>query len=390
MTTSSPKPWFGALAALGAAVVLAGCAAQPVEVRDNRELRQSIHGAVPESWRAAANSMDDINPLSVSPELSDFAAAVARKNRSGRDRMLSLVDAILKDDGVGLTYEPDATLTANEAFVAGVGNCLGFSHLLIAAARSVGLNANYELVSHRMRWDKVQDVFVGTLHVRVVSRVSGRRMVFDFYPLPVDSGYTAEILSDAEALAHHLNNLAAVSMHAGNNARAYSLLHRALGASPQTAFIWSNLGVLLSRHDLHSLAEAALRESLAISPDGRSAMSNLQRLYYKVGRNAEARELEAALDKHRRANPYYHAWLGELAQEQDRYQDAVEHFKRAIERNKKEPEFYAQLSEAYDSLGLSDAASRALKKSKELEKPLEERYRSRYPQPELGSHIPRD
>lgn len=119
-------------------------------------------------------------------------------------------------------------------------------------------------------------------------------------------------------------------------------------------------------------------------------MSNLQRLYYKVGRNAEARELEAALDKHRRANPYYHAWLGELAQEQDRYQDAVEHFKRAIERNKKEPEFYAQLSEAYDSLGLSDAASRALKKSKELEKPLEERYRSRYPQPELGSHIPRD
>ena len=376
-------------ALLAAALTLQGCASQPVETRDNSALRQSIFDSVPESWRSAAASIEDIAPLAVSPELREFAHGAIRSNDAGRERMLSLVRAILSDDGVGLTYDPGATLTASEAFQTGVGNCLGFSNLLIAAARELGIAAKYELVLRRPRWDKVQNVLVATLHIRVVSLVSGRRMVFDFYPLPLESGFSTKPLSDTDALAHHLNNLAAESMHAGDGARAYGLLYNALEAAPQFGFIWSNLGLLLARHDMESAAEAAFQEALAVSPEGMSALSNLQRLYLHQEREAEARELGARLERYRLSNPYYHAWLGERAYEQGDLEQALQHYKDAIKRKKNEPAFYVQLSSIYEDLGLTSAAVRAKQKSEDIEKPRSTNYRVGRPQPDLGSHIPR-
>lgn len=356
------------LASLTVAGILAGCALPPAPVaRDNEDLLRSIHAAVPADWRDAAGSLGNIAPLQTSAELQEFLQAKVRSNAVPRDRMLSLVSSIVEPEGIGLEYRADATYTAAEAYRAGAGNCLGFANLLIASARELGLDANYELVSHRQNWQKVDDVFVGSLHVRVTSIVSGRRMVFDFYPLPLESGYTTHPLSDSDARAHHLNNLAADAMQAGNDARAYALMYGAIGMAPDIAFIWSNLGTLLLRHDLYEPAEAAFREALAISPDWLSALSNLQRLYVRQGRIDESRALEQELVRHRERNPYYHASQGEEAFANGSYGDAVEHFKAAIRLNGNEAAFYVGLSKSYAAQGNDRAAARAARKAESLE-----------------------
>jgi len=364
--SASVRPGRAALAWLAVAGVLVGCAAPPPAARDNEDLRQSIHAAVPADWRDAAAATDSITPLQTSPELREFLQAKVRSNAVPRDRMLSLVATIVDDDGIGLEYRADATYTAAEAYSAGAGNCLGFANLLIASARELGLDANYELVSHRQSWQKVDDVLVGSLHVRVSSIVSGRRMVFDFYPLPLESGYTTHPLSDSDAHAHHLNNLAADAMQAGDDARAYALIYTAIGTAPNIAFIWSNLGTLLLRHDLYEPAEAAFREALAISPDWLSALSNLQRLYVRQGRIDDSRALEQELVRHRERNPYYHAAQGEEAVASGSYDAAVGHFRAAIRLNRNEPDFYAGLAKSYAAQGNNGAAERAAQKAEAL------------------------
>lgn len=377
------------IATLSVVLLVAACAARPSDMRDNRALLQSVFDTVPESWQHAAVSGDVIDPLEVSPELRGFIDQAVEGDSGGRERILSIVEAILDEDGIGLTYDPDATHTATEAFRSGVGNCMGFSNLLIASARELGLNARYELVSHRLRWDKVDDVLVGTLHVRVVGFASGRKMVFDFYPLPLEPGSVAEVLLDSEAKAHHLNNLAADAMRDGNAAEAYGLLHKAIQTSPTVGFVWSNLGLLLLRHDMVQAAEAAFLEAIAIEPDRMSALSNLQRLYYLQGRDAEARELAIRLEEYRQNNPYYHAWLGDEAFVQGNFEQAVEHFEDAIRRRKDESYFYFRLSDGYEALGMRDAAARAYTKAREIEEPRDGWRRLPRSRPETGSHIRR-
>lgn len=358
---------LGLASALIAALLLSACSAQTAEVRDNSALRLQVHAAVPTAWRQAAESIDDISPLATTPEIRDFAHSVV-KGRSGREeQIIALTHEIISDDGLGLRYEADATRTASEAFRSGTANCMGFANLLIASAREVGLNAEYELVSQWPDWNKVGNVLVSSLHIRVVSRVAGNRLIFDLYPDPIESAFSAVSLSDNDALAHHLNNLAMHALRRGDNAEAYAFLYKSIETSPDTAFVWSNMGILLSRHDLNKLAEAAFQEALLIEPDGLIALSNLQRLYNAQGRYEEAQQLDGQLVRHRSRNPYYHAWQGQRAYEQGNFEEAIGHFKDAISRKKNERNFYVQLSKSYEQLGMDRLARKASGKAQAME-----------------------
>lgn len=379
---------IGLMLFLTVAVALGGCATQPPEQRDNAELRRTIHDAVPDTWRGAADSSKEISPLAVSADLRTFVLSAVRSNATARERMLTLTEAVVDPGGVGLVYDAAATHTASEAFQTGLGNCMGFSNLLVAAAREAGLNAQFELVSQNLRWDNVDGVLVGSQHVRVVSFVGARKMVLDFYPLPIESGISAQLLTDTDALAHHINNLATESMQDGDNARAYALLYRAIETSPSTAFVWSNLGVLLSRHQLYLLAESAFKEAFLISPDGLTPLSNLQRLYYSQGRHAEAAKLMDQIEEYRARNPYYHSRLANDAYERGNYQDAVEHFKDAIALKENESAFYVGLSKSYEQLGNSRAALRASRKARAFDEPKVTSYRVRHRPPKTGTRIP--
>ncbi|MBT8096625.1 MAG: hypothetical protein KJO19_06270 [Woeseia sp.] len=335
------------------------CVTQTVPRHDNSTLRNAIDNAVPGTWQDAFAATETRSPLTVTPELAAFVRSTVERNAPARTRLLMLVEALFEPDGVGLSYDAAATHTAAEAFHRGTANCLGFSNLLVAIAREAGVRAEFELVAQEPRWQKVGDMLVASLHMRVTSRTGGHTLTFDFYPRPLDTDFTTRRVSDEEALAHHLNNLAVRAMQEGDGAKAYALLMESMEVDSQVAFIWSNLGLLLSRHGMEQFAEAAFIEALTISPRGLSALSNLQQLYTRQQRHEEARQLEVRLREHRERNPYYHALQGEKALDQGFFSDAVRHYKMAIRLKDDVADFYIGLSESYAGLGDSEAASRA-------------------------------
>jgi hypothetical protein len=83
------------IATLSVVLLVAACAARPSDMRDNRALLQSVFDTVPESWQHAAVSGDVIDPLEVSPELRGFIDQAVEGDSGGRERILSIVEAIL-------------------------------------------------------------------------------------------------------------------------------------------------------------------------------------------------------------------------------------------------------------------------------------------------------
>lgn len=350
-------------------LVFSGCQTAAIPIETNRALIRTIHQSVPPSWQQAALTVPNIDPLAVSSELAAFVRSHAANRPTARARMLAIAQAIFEPQGVGLTYDESATHTAEQTFATGLGNCMGFSNLMVAAARAAGLRADFELMSDYANWQQQGDLLVRTMHVRVVSRTRNQRMIFDFYPEPVSPGAWSKKLTDEQARAHHLNNLAAEFLQDDDYPDAYAYLRSALDISPGASFIWSNLGALLSRQELTVLAEAAYQEAIRLDPEQLTAVSNLQRLYQRTGRTAEAEALDSRVAAYRERNPYFHYWQAEQAYEEGDYETAEQHYRRAIKLKNDERQFHVALARAYYKQGKVLAARKAINKSHQLFSP---------------------
>jgi len=347
----------------------AACATSRPPLILNDALIESVHATVPDSWRSAAEQTQDIDPLELSEDLRAFIRKHAAGKSSAKERMLALARAVFAPDGLALTYNESATHTAAETFATAHGNCMGFSNLMIAAAREVGINADYELMSSYSNWQRHGDLLVRTMHVRVVSRIRDQRLVFDFFPDPVSPGSWSRRLDDTQARAHHLNNLAAEYMQQGDLQKAYGYIHKALTTSPELSFLWSNFGALLSRQNMPGYAEAAYQEAIRLDPDQLTAISNLHRLYERTGKDELASSLEAQVLEYRERNPFYHFWIAENDYESGQYESAENHYKKAIKLKNDERTFYVGLARAYYKQGKVLAARKAISKSHRLFSP---------------------
>lgn len=347
-------------------IVFAGCQSTPAPIPANHDLVEAIHDAVPVQWREAAQDVPAINPLALTTELERFVHSRTSDKQRPRDRVLAIARGIFEPDGVGLTYDEGATHTAAQTFVTGLGNCMGFSNLMVAATRAAGLRANYELMSDYANWQQQGDLLVRTMHVRVVSRTRDQKLIFDFYPDPVSPGAWSRQLSDEEARAHHLNNLGAEFLQEGDFPSAYAYLRAALAISPTASFLWSNFGALLSRQGLDEQAEASYREAIRVDPEQLTAVSNLQRLLQRTGREEEAAALDERVARYREQNPFYHFWQAEQAYEKGDYPVAEHHYRRAIKLKNDERQFHVGLARTYYKQGKILAARKAINKSHQL------------------------
>ncbi len=286
-----------------------------------------------------------------------------------KERMLALARAVFAPEGLALTYSDKATHSAAETFASAHGNCMGFSNLMIAAAREIGIDARFELMSSYSNWQRQGDLLVRTMHVRVASRIRDQKLIFDFFPDPVGPGSWSRQLDDSQARAHHLNNLAAEYMQENDLARAYGYLHKALETSAELSFLWSNLGALLSRQNFAEFAEAAYLEAMRLDPDQLTAVSNLHRLYERTGQVTLAAALEERVTRYRERNPFYHFWRAEQAYDTGDYADAEAHYASAIKLKNDERSFYVGLARAYYKQGKVLAARKAINKSHRLFSP---------------------
>ena len=222
------------------------------------------------------------------------------------------VDAIIRsfyaNDDYQFQYRATGNYGAAEAFERKAGNCVAFSALVIRLARDQGLNASFQIVETLPVWDEVDSGTVKYIrHINAHIRTSSSDSINVDINSPRDSvTVRSRIISDREAEAEFLNNLAVEAMANENYLRSYQLLYHSLSLNDTSGGAWSNLGTLYRRMGHDGWAEQAFLKGAFATYDMETAQSNLERFYRQRNQLRYAQTLEVLLTDYREKNPLTH------------------------------------------------------------------------------------
>ncbi len=311
--------------------------------------------------------VDERQVLAVSPEMREFLDRNVTRNASDELKLTQLVSAIMDSKTFGVTYDT-TTRTSSETFRARQGNCLSFSTMFVAMARDVGLRAQFQEVDIPPDWTLDKDTYVLNQHVnvRVDLQPTGARAV-DFNIADFRASYEMRTIPDARALAHYYNNIGVERMLAGDKASALACFRKAIADNDRKySPAWGNLGTLYLRNGHPEYAEAAYLQALKEDKGDLVAMSDLARLYERVGESERAAAFRKKVIHHRWLNPYYRYELAREAYSAKQYNVAIGHLRYAIRQRPREDQFYFLLSLSYLGKGDATAARRWLTKAEEV------------------------
>ncbi|WP_279246707.1 tetratricopeptide repeat protein [Candidatus Litorirhabdus singularis] len=334
---------------LSTLVLLAGCAATftPVPAVNSLDALQVSADRKVTPEQALAN-IELPALIELNDDMRDWVDRYVRSARNPRTR-LELLHSSLRSGALhGLDYDVDADGSAQQAFVNGKANCLAYANLLVGMARYAGLDADYQLLTLRPDFSRFGTRVAVQQHVNVlVTLRDSSRYSVDLDPPPRDAVSASRALKDREAFALYHNNLAMNYLRSDDLEPAYGHALQALSLSPQSEFLWINLGVVYSRSGQISASAQSYHQALALNPDAGSAMNNLLVLHSRAGDTRQADYWEQAVADHQQRNPYYYVSLGEAAALNGELDEALVHYQEAIARKDSDPEFYFSIARLY-------------------------------------------
>ncbi len=351
------------------AAMLAGCTNLPAGIAPATELdqrvRETLNGSAVFGRPVSANELPHHDILKVDPQMAEFVARHTGSYRTRSKKIRELLRALLTPGLVGIQYNEGYTLTAEKAFKAQQANCLAFSNLFIALAREAGLNAYYQDVLVAPEWDLKAGSMTLRRHVNVLIEVNRfHSQVIDLSRERYDLvELETKPLTDEQAFAQYYNNLAMDSLYEKDYQQAYLYALKALQLDRRAAFIWSNLGVILSRLDKLDHAEAALLQAIQYDSGEQAAMVNLAALYRARGAFEQALELEKRVARYRARNPYYLLASAKEAYQHADYAAALGLLSKALALKNDEALLFAMLSQTHAAMGQHDKAVSSLHKA---------------------------
>jgi tetratricopeptide (TPR) repeat protein len=308
----------------------------------------------------------DVDLLRLTPEMRAFTARYAKRNTADSGKAWMLAYAALDPYLLHFEYDPMVTLTADEAFSAGRGNCLSFSGMFVAMARDAGLKAWFQEVIVPPEWNAVNEVLLVSKHVNAVVAEGRGRYVIDVSRREKQSLEATRRMSDAEALAQYYNNLGAEALVDKDLQRAHAYFSKALETIPGLPYVWSNLGVVLNRNGQTGDAILAYRAAIDIDEEQIVALNNLYSLYIGNGDMQAAADIQQQVERNRRNNPYYLFYLAEVANEEQRWSDAISLLNRAIGLEANDYRFHYTLAQAHFGSGNREEADASLERARRL------------------------
>jgi len=209
--------------------------------------------------------------------------------RRRRLRKLTILQQELFSPDFGFSYDTDLTLTAAEAFGSRRGNCLSFTSMFVAMARSAGIPTFLMSVRRDPEVDRVGDLVVVNRHVVAGYRgASSEVHIFDFYVTTTGPYIQQRTIDDVTATAMFHTNLGGDAIRRGELEEAVRHLGIATALAPSWAPGWVNLGVAHYRQGDAERAFAAYQRALEVDPSNSSALGNMACIYRDQGRDHEA------------------------------------------------------------------------------------------------------
>jgi tetratricopeptide (TPR) repeat protein len=308
----------------------------------------------------------DIDVLKVTPAMEDFLERYILSYTNSQTRLHLLTTSVTSAGVLGFEYSEGSTMTAAEAFDSRSGNCIGFANMMIALARRSGLQAHYQEVFRRPQWISRSNTVLLIKHVNVVVESSRYTYVMDISGINISPNARRRIVMDDYAKALYLNNLGAEALLKNDLSTAYAYMKKAIDTDPRMTDSWINLGVVFGRNDQLDSAQLVLERALQIDSTQYSAMSNLYEVYLERGNLEAAQNLQAKVERYRRANPYYLLYLSDEALALEQFDESIDLLTRAIKKRDDDHILYFALAKTQFLSGETIAARNSLGRAREF------------------------
>jgi Flp pilus assembly protein TadD len=297
------------------------------------------------------------NPIAMTPEIREAADLYSGRGSGTVDQLKRIQSALFDTSRFTFDYDSMLTETAAEALAAGRGNCVSFTNLFIALARSRGFAVKAGYIQPRAVAEKRGDLVYIMSHVVAVYPLHDRYVVFDFYKTREDADQRIRLLDDFELAALYVNNRAVSALAAGDYALAEARLKAVLKLAPDFAPAYGNLGVILRRRGDISGALDAYRRALELAPRDPSILGNLAALYTGLGREREAKAALTLADLSL-ATPYTILARGDLEAADGRIEAALRYYRKAARLASSIPDPHVSMARLMRAAGRFDEARR--------------------------------
>jgi Flp pilus assembly protein TadD len=325
-----------------------------------------------EDWRRAVARLpldpaEVVYPFHATAEMAAWARQkTATYAAAGPEvRLQALQQAFFDKGEFEFEYEQARTLTAEEAFAARHGNCMSFTSLFIALARSLDYPVVMVTVERQPEVEREGSLVVVNRHVVAGYRSPQKLYTYDFYVSSATPVTSRRVLDDVAASAIYHTNIGGHAIRVEDLEEAVRNLRIATVLAPGWAPAWVNLGVALSRMGDTEGAFDAFRRALEEEPGNSSALVNLARLYREQGREEEAdNAIRAAAEGTR--NPFTLISLADAEMLRGEYGKALQHLRRARWWYAREPAVYDALARLASAQGEHEKAARYRQRAAEL------------------------
>lgn len=268
------------------------------------------------------------NPLAVTEPMRLAARQLSGEAGNDLARLRQLQASLFDDTAFPFHYAGRETLTAAEAFFRREGNCLSFTNLFVAMARSLDLPVTTALVRRSRASEREGDLIVVNNHVVATVDWNTRAEFFDFDRRRHEPPTQFKPLDDMWITALFLNNKGADELRAGHPDIAIRHFEDAVKLAPEFAAAWGNVGVARRRLGDIDGALSAYQKALAIEADNPTILNNLSSLYRALGRHQEADHALIAANL-ALASPHVLIVRGDLELTQGRLKSAEKLYRRA-------------------------------------------------------------
>lgn len=346
------------------ALLLSSCAiiTPPQPQRYSAEISELLSGRAILGREVVEADLPNVDVFAITSEMEVFAKEAVRRSDSYFEKIKALHVALLTSadaGGYGITYSAYVTEPPIITFQQRRANCLSFTLLYVALARSVGLNAKVNEVEIPPTWDmrnRKDVVFLRHVNVKVplptdsINVLQRDDVVIDLEMSRYRANYRQHEISDTLASAQFYSNRAMEYLDAGNFTDAFLNLRKSINLNNQQSYVWSNLGALYGRKKLLYEAGLAYLHALELNPDDLTVMNNLSYYYNQIGNKEKAQKFAHLAQRYRESNPFYKYNLALSAFEQKEYEQSLQLVLQAIEREKSDLRFYELAATLYDKL----------------------------------------
>jgi Flp pilus assembly protein TadD len=323
----------------------------------------------PEEWTSALRERGvepagTPNPLDTTDEIRAFAREVAGAG-SMFDRLSRIQAAMFDRSMFTIDQESPETLTAAESFQRRRGNCVSFTNLFLAMARSLGIQLQAGLVVQRESSEKKDDLVLVYTHMVAVVRFVKGFAIYDFFAASERRGAEIRLLDDMALTGILVSNRGVTALRAHDYPLALARFEASVRLAPQFTGGWGNLGLVRWKMGDAAGALEAYRQALAIDPHQPTVLHDLAAMYQVQGKFESAKAALAAADL-RTVSPHSLIVRGDLELSSGNVKEALRNYRAARSLAPKSPDPLVAIARAETIRGNREAAREALEKAARL------------------------